>query len=472
MNLKRSLQTAGLFFALSVFALPAALAAQAPEGTQRYTDVAPGDVFYDNVAALTDMGIAKGFSDGRFGVTEPMSEGQLMIFAARVRSMALLGDAEAGAKAFSGEETADAYAQYLLSEGVIEEAPALFSAKATRAYTAHVLARLLPLDTMEAIAGKTVDRAIASGKFITDVNTETPWAEDIYNLYRCGISVGSDAFGSYLPDATLTRGAAAALLTRLTDPSLRIAPDWDISAAVSAAGTTYADLVPDAETFYIAPMTDEEMESDILLMLADDSDTLTLQYDYLSDEGAHARLLQALKVLKSYAEQGYNAGASEYSDEGDLQIVFTAVAADDKVQLYRTEALEAAISVHDQLWNKGLITAQMSEREKAWVYYDWICRNCVYDYAAGDYSLSHIPYSLFSLGRAVCDGYTGALNLFLRLENIACTAISSESHMWCVAELDGEIVHIDATWGDRDGDEPDPYYFAMTPEMAWREHRW
>ena len=113
----------------------------------------------------------------------------------------------------------------------------------------------------------------------------------------------------------------------------------------------------------------------------------------------------------------------------------------------------------------------MSETEKARVYYTWICDNCAYDYSAGDKSVSHIPYSLFANGTAVCDGYTGAYNLLLKLEGIACTALSNAGHIWTVAELDGEQVHIDTTWGDTGG-RVDYSYFAMTPAQSWSRHSW
>ena len=78
--------------------------------------------------------------------------------------------------------------------------------------------------------------------------------------------------------------------------------------------------------------------------------------------------------------------------------------------------MEAAIAVHDSLWEDGIITPSMTDYEKARVYFTWICDNCVYDYSAEDSSLSHIAYNLFENGTAVCDGYTGAYNLLLKLE--------------------------------------------------------
>ena len=143
-----------------------------------------------------------------------------------------------------------------------------------------------------------------------------------------------------------------------------------------------------------------------------------------------------------------------------------------QTEAYREATMEAAIAVHDQLWADGLLTENMTETEKARVYYDWICANCVYDSDAGEDSISHIPYSLFEYGTAVCDGYTGAYNLLLKLEDIDCYALANSGHIWTVASLDGTEVHIDTTWGDSGSGGPDYTYFAMTPQQSWREHPW
>ena len=86
-----------------------------------FSDVAPGSVFYENAAALYEYGLSVGKGDGTFGLREPMTVGQIVIFAARIRSLYAAGDPEAGAAAFSAEGQA-AYAPYLAylqSEGVL-----------------------------------------------------------------------------------------------------------------------------------------------------------------------------------------------------------------------------------------------------------------------------------------------------------------------------------------------------------------
>ena len=148
---------------------------------------------------------------------------------------------------------------------------------------------------------------------------------------------------------------------------------------------------------------------------------------------------------------------------------FTAAGAGTQVETYRAAAMEAAIAVHDQLWAEGILRPDMTDMEKARIYYGWICDNCVYDYEAGDESLSHTPYSLLVNHIAVCDGYTGAYNLFLKLEGIDCTTFIQGDHIWTVATLDGSKYHIDTTWGDS-GSEVSYEFFAMTPQQSQAIH--
>ena len=59
----------------------------------------------------------------------------------------------------------------------------------------------------------------------------------------------------------------------------------------------------------------------------------------------------------------------------------------------------------------------------------------------------------------------------VKLEGIECTALSTSSHIWTVADLDGTEVHIDTTWGDS-GSTISYDYFAMTPQQSWNAHPW
>ena len=442
--------------------------------TGQFPDLTADSTFYDNVTALYEYGLTAGRADGTFGLRDSLTVGQVVIFAGRIRSLYRTGDAEAGNRAYGGDggPVALGYLRYLQAEGVIgTELDEALSTPATRAQVAHVLANTLPEEALPPVHADLVTQAYASRRFITDVTEYTPYYQDILDLYRTGVAVGSDATGSFLPDQPITRGAAAAMLTRMVDPALRVTPDWDLGEeAWSAQGATMGDLVS-LGTYIAAPSTAAEMDESVRYMLSSNQNTLTLQYPGLSVVSARQVMETALAAVKTYCEQCYNTVNCSFSADGAITLTFSAASAGDQILSYRDAAMEAAIAVHDSLWEDGTITSSMTDYEKARAYFTWICDNCVYDYSAGDSSLSHIAYNLFENGTAVCDGYTGAYNLLLKLEGIDCTALSNSSHIWTVATLDGTEYHIDTTWGDS-GPAPNYSYFAMTAQESWQHHSW
>lgn len=439
----------------------------------QFSDLSRSASFYDNIMALYEYGLSVGRADGTYGSSSPMSVGQIIIFAGRIRSIYRSGDPEAGPAAYqeAGDGTARAYLRYLQAEGVLDhDLDGVLSQAATRAQVAHVLAGILPEEALPAFQDELVTQAYASRRYIQDVTEYTPYYNDILSLYRRGISAGSDAAGSYQPDKSITRGAAAAMLTRMVDPSLRVKLEWDLSGLYSAKGTLLSDLVEPGE-YVLSPSGSEEMDSSIRYMLARGSNQLMLYYPGVNAAQARKIMEMALSCVKVYCEQSYNAVNCNYSAAGPVTLSFSAAGAGNRLTEYRNASIEAAAAVHDRLWQDGSLRTDMTEREKALVYYDWICDNCVYDYQADGESISHIAYSLFARGSAVCDGYTGAYNMLLKLEGIDCYALSNNEHIWTVATLDGETCHIDTTWGDN-GSKTNYNYFAMTPERSRAFHAW
>lgn len=472
-------QLSALLLALCLLlTVPPAQAAQEPGFARsrtyagEFSDLTPASPFYDNAAALYEYGLSNGKDDGTFGLGDPVTLGQAVIFAGRVRGLYRTGNAEA-ALAYRHETTpgALAYLRYLQAEGVLETDFVKdymdFYEPASRAQVAHVLAKVLPEEALPPVHGELVTVAYSSRRFIPDVDEYTPYYQDILDLYRKGVSAGSDAAGSFLPDQPITRGALAAMLTRMLDPALRVRPQWDLSHLYSAEGTTLSDLVEPGE-FFPTPSNQEELESSLRYMLAEGNDQLVFHLPGLSEEESRQLMDLSLTVMKDHCEQGYNQVHCAWG-RGLVTLTFTAAGAGKRTQEYRAASMEAAIAVHDRLWEEGVLRLDMTEKEKALVYYDWICDNCAYDYHAKEDSISHIPYSLFAKQTAVCDGYTGAYNLLLKLEGIRCSTIIRGDHIWTVATLDGTEVHIDTTWGDS-GSETIYDYFAMTPQASMKIH--
>lgn len=436
-----------------------------------FSDLSPNSPFYDNAAALYEYGLSNGKGDGAFGPGASVTVGQAVIFAGRIRGLYRTGDPEA-AQVHRQESApaALAYLRYLQAEGALEadfpDGQALYE-PVTRAQAAHILAGVLPEEALPSIHSELVAVGYASRRFIPDVDEYTPYYQDILGLYRKGVCVGSDAAGSFLPGQPITRGALAAMLTRMLDPALRVRPQWDLSDLFAAAGTSLADLV-EPGAYHLAPATAEELESSLRSMLARGSDQIVFYYPGLSEAEARQLMDRSLAVMKAHCEQGYNEVLCTRG-AGLVTLSFSAAGAGRRTQEYRAAAMEAATAVHDRLWAEGALRPDMTELEKARVYYGWICDHCVYDYQAGDDSLSHIPYNLFVNGSAVCDGYTGAYNLLLKLEGIRCSTVIQGDHIWTVATLDGMEYHIDTTWGDS-GSEISYDYFAMTPRQSQTAH--
>ena len=440
----------------------------------QFSDLSADSGFYANVSALYEYGLSVGKSDGTFGMKDPTTVGQGIIFAGRLRSLYETGDAEAGAAAFraDGQEKYQPYLLYLQSLGVLgSELDGTYFSPATRAVTAHVLANALPAEFFPDINHDVVTQGYATHRFIPDVDEYTPYYQDILSLYRRGISQGSDAAGTFRPHDTITRGALAAMLTRMVDPALRITLDWQ---TYSAMGTRWSDLISGG-TPVAAPATAEEFDACIRHMLAQDS--LALQLDYgraVNEDFVRSVLQQCLAATGRYAEQMLShAACTYYPSNGKITVTFSVAGSDpEQTAAYRTETLSAAIAVHDHLWDSGALTPQMTQLERARVLFNWICENCSYDYSTAEDPLRHTAWSLFLRGSAVCDGYTGAYNLLLKLEGIDCRALSNGDHAWTVAVLDGAEYHIDATWGDASGYHTDYSCFAMTEAQSYALHPW
>lgn len=206
-------------------------------------------------------------------------------------------------------------------------------------------------------------------------------------------------------------------------------------------------------------------------MLSQGENTLSLKYDQgFTVSSAQETLNNALLAVKRYCEQGYNNASCSYNAAGTMILKFSSIAG-DRTEEYRSETLSAAIAVHDALWQQGTITPASTQREIAWAYYQWIAANCTYDDAGDNTSVSHLPYSLFHNGKAVCDGYTGAYNLLLKLEGIdMLRAPQRHPHLDCGHTGRRDRPHR-RHLGDQ-GNTGTKQYFAMTPEQSYSLHPW
>ena len=74
----------------------------------------------------------------------------------------------------------------------------------------------------------------------------------------------------------------------------------------------------------------------------------------------------------------------------------------------------------------------------------------------------------FIEGKAVCEGYTKAMQVLLNMvgiESTPVTGVSDEPHMWNMVKIDGEWYHLDATTNDTENSNRH-FYFNVTDESA------
>ena len=161
-----------------------------------FSDLSPLSIFYDNITALYEYGLSIGRGDGTFGVEDPLTVGDTIIFAARIRCLYETGSPEPRVLPLVSPESTvrHPYLLYLKDRGLLgDELDNLLGKNATRAEMAHVLARLLPPEVLPPINEALVNESFATHRFIPDVTEYTPYFQDILQLYRTGISQGNDS---------------------------------------------------------------------------------------------------------------------------------------------------------------------------------------------------------------------------------------------------------------------------------------
>lgn len=436
-----------------------------------FTDIDPASWYYNYAVSCYEYGLFNGRGDG-FDPDADITLGELLALSARIHA-AYVGDTIPAA--------ADdlpwfwPYAVYLEENGILDPSVVGWVNPATRAQLAAVFALTLPAECYGAPNDALVTKAYASGNYVSDVTGRTPYSSQILWMYRQGLLGGMDDYGSYRPDQTTTRAEVAAVVMRIIDPSLRITLSWNpdsLPGWESSAGRTLASLVeapdsvPDEFSYRDADMVDVFVRR----MLANDETTITLRYSGSYTEPVVSTVAQRfIDCAKGYCEQMYNS-VSIWADNrrGIAALTFSSTACSGiQLMQYRELTMAKAVEVRDTLWETGQLTPEMSQYEIARVYFRWLCEHCTYD--RQESPLSHLAYDALINGRAVCDGYTGAYNLFLKLEGIDCRALANDTHIWTVATLDGVEYHIDATWGDQTG-FVDLRFFGMTPEDSMRVH--
>lgn len=180
------------------------------EGTFR--DVPSGEWYEENVEASYELGLFLGDGQGSFDPLGKINIAQALTVACRIHSVYY----GRGLTFPVTNPWYDAYVSYAVENGIIGEGDFTnLNKTATRGQFAYIMANALPNNALPAV------NDVEYGD-IPDVAGNEYYGEAVYRLYRAGVTIGSDQYGTYMPDMTIDRCAVAAIATRLAKKVLRI----------------------------------------------------------------------------------------------------------------------------------------------------------------------------------------------------------------------------------------------------------
>ncbi len=102
-----------------------------------------------------------------------------------------------------------------------------------------------------------------------------------------------------------------------------------------------------------------------------------------------------------------------------------------------------------------------------------LCEKVTYTTDPDD-PMIYSAYGALVGGRALCEGYSRAMQLLLLQSGIPCTTVTGiangEGHMWNLVQLGSDWYNLDATWNDTGGDLVSFEYFNLTDADIALDH--
>ena len=187
----------------------------------QFADVPAGSWYAAGVQSAYELGLMTGTSGTAFDPSGNLTLAETVVLAARLHSI-YTGD---GASFTGGATWYQPYVDYAIQNGIIASgAYSDYSATATRAQFASILAAALPSEALPAINTVTA---------LPDVDANATYAAAALKLYNAGILTGSDASGTFNPTSYIQRSEVATIVTRMADQSQR--KTFTLSAAQTQA---------------------------------------------------------------------------------------------------------------------------------------------------------------------------------------------------------------------------------------------
>lgn len=177
----------------------------------QFADVSAEEWYASDVQSVYELGFMNGTQANTFSPEENVSVAQGVVMAARMHALYHGNDVPANDP--DGAWYASAV-QYAKKHGFVREDEFdSFERPMTRREMAILFYDAFPNEYYTPV------NEVVS---IPDVSSDIPGAEKLLSLYRAGIVMGSDAYGSFHPDTYLARCECAAILNRVALPENRL----------------------------------------------------------------------------------------------------------------------------------------------------------------------------------------------------------------------------------------------------------
>ena len=189
------------------------------EQTQAYaedvfSDVSSSAWYSNNVSSVYEYELMNGVGSNRFNPQGTITIAETFTTASRIHCIYFTGES---LYVDSDDVFSVWYEPYLIysqDSNILATTYPDYTAVATRADFAKILAA--SIDPIDLQPINLVDDGA-----IPDVDMSSDYADAAYLLYRAGVLTGSDENGTFNPTSTISRAEAAAIITRIVDPSLR-----------------------------------------------------------------------------------------------------------------------------------------------------------------------------------------------------------------------------------------------------------
>jgi len=177
-----------------------------------FEDVNSADWYSSNAELVYELGLMNGVDSEHFDPAGNVTYAQAVTLAARMHSAY---NAKTIRQARSSELWYQPYAEYAVSNKLLSYDISDYDLPISREQFVVLLSNAVSCADLQG-------RNFVADDAIPDVKTTDSCGVAVYRFYRAGVLKGSDDLGTFYPHTHISRAEAAAIITRIVCPSLRV----------------------------------------------------------------------------------------------------------------------------------------------------------------------------------------------------------------------------------------------------------